>query len=70
MGLFKNLFGNYSEKEIKKIRPIMELVLSYEDEYKKLSDSELKGMTEKFKNRLSEGETLDDILPEGFRRLP
>ena len=48
----------------------MELVLSYEDEYKKLSDSELKGMTEKFKNRLSEGETLDDILPEGFRRLP
>ena len=66
MGLFKNLFGNYSEKEIKKIRPIMELVLSYEDEYKKLSDSELKGMTEKFKNRLSEGETLDDILPEAF----
>ena len=66
MGLLTAIFGNYSEKEIKRIRPIMENVLSYEEEYRALSDDELRAKTDEFKNRLTIGETLDDILPEAF----
>jgi len=66
MGLFKKLFGDYSAKELKRIDPIVQKVLSYEEEYKALSDDELRGKTQEFKNRLSCGETLDDILPEAF----
>ena len=66
MGLLKKLFGDYSTKEIKRIRPTVDKVLSYDEEYGKLSDSELKAKTEEFKNRLSEGESLDSILPEAF----
>ena len=66
MGLLTAIFGNYSEKEIKRIRPIMEKVLSYEEEYRALSDDELRAKTDEFKNRLTTGETLDNILPEAF----
>ena len=66
MGLISFLMGNYSEKEIKRIKPIMQSVLDLEEKYKALSDAELKGMTKVLKDRLSAGETLDDILPDAF----
>ena len=66
MGLLKVIFGNYSEKEIKRIRPLLDRVLSYEEEYRALSDDELRDKTDEFKTRLTTGETLDDILPEAF----
>ncbi|MDO4607634.1 MAG: preprotein translocase subunit SecA [Clostridia bacterium] len=66
MGLLTAIFGNYSEKEIKRIRPILDKVLSYEDEYRKLTDQELRNKTDEFKERLGLTETLDDILPEAF----
>lgn len=66
MGFLEKLFGNYSKKEIKRIIPLQEKVLSYEEEYKKLSDAELKAKTIEFKERLNAMETLDDILPEAF----
>ena len=69
MGLLNTLFGNYSQKEIKRIMPLQQKVLGLEEEYRGLSDEELKGKTAEFKERLSAGETLDDILPEAFAAL-
>ena len=66
MNILKAIFGNYSEKEIKRIIPIRDKVLSYEEEYRALSDAELRNKTSEFKERLSAGETLDDIMPEAF----
>ena len=66
MGLINALFGNYSQKEIKRILPLQTKVLALEEEYRALSDEELKHKTVEFKERLSTGETLDDILPEAF----
>ena len=66
MGLLDKIFGNYSEKEIKRIMPLQQRVLDLENEISPLSDSELKAKTTEFKQRLNEGETLDDILPEAF----
>ena len=66
MSLITKLFGNYSEKEIKRIIPLQQRVLGLEEEYKALSEEELKAKTAEFKERLSRGETLDDILPEAF----
>ncbi len=66
MGLLQKLFGNYSEKEIKRILPLQAKVLQLEEEYKALSDEALRGKTQEFKDRLQNGETLDDILPEAF----
>ncbi len=66
MGLFTKLFGDYSQKEIKRILPLQQKFLSLEEEYKALTDSELKAKTQEFKDRLAAGETLDDILPEAF----
>ena len=66
MGLFDKIFGTYSERELKRVRPIADKVLALEEETAKLSDSELKAKTQEFKNRLNNGETLDDILPEAF----
>ncbi|MBO4896948.1 MAG: preprotein translocase subunit SecA [Clostridia bacterium] len=66
MGIFEKVFGDYSGREIKRIKPTVEKVLSYEDEYKKLTDSELRAKTDEFKERIQRGETLDDILPEAF----
>jgi preprotein translocase subunit SecA len=64
--LIEKFIGSYSDREIKRIQPIVEKVLSYELEYQRLSDSELKNKTNEFLDRLSKGETLDDILPEAF----
>ena len=60
------LFKSYSDKEVKRLQPIVKKINSYEDEYKELSDDELKAKTQEFKDRLNDGETLDDILPEAF----
>ena len=64
--LLEKIIGNYSEKEIKRIEPIVDSIEELEPEIKKLSDNELKAKTMEFKERLSKGETLDDILPEAF----
>ena len=66
MGILKSLFGSYSEKELKRIKPIQEKVLSYDEEYRNLTEDELKGKTAEFKARIAEGESLDSILPEAF----
>ncbi len=66
MGFLNMLFGNYSEKEVKRILPLQKRVLELEDEYRALSDDALKGKTAEFKERLASGESLDDILPEAF----
>ena len=60
------LFKTYSEKEVKRVRPIVDKINSLEDEMSKLKDSELRAKTEYFKKQLQEGKTLDDILPEAF----
>lgn len=65
-GIFEKIFGTYSSRELKKLDHIVSSVLSYEEEYKNLSDSALKAKTDEFKSRLKNGETLDDILPEAF----
>ena len=62
MGIFKS----YSEKEVKRLKPIVDQINGLEEEISKLSDSELRGKTEYFKKQLEEGKTLDDILPEAF----
>ena len=66
MGLFDKIFGNYSEKEVKRIRPIVDKINGLEEEISKLTDKELTAKTEYFKKQLSEGKTLADILPEAF----
>ena len=66
MGFLEKLFGNYSAKEIKRIIPLQNKVLELEDEYKKLTDAQLKAKTAEFKERLAGVESLDDILPEAF----
>ena len=66
MGLFTKLFGTRSEREVKRIMPLVDRILSLEEEYKNLSEEELKGKTALFRERLEKGETLDDILPEAF----
>ncbi len=66
MGLFKNLFASYSEKEIKKIKHYVDEINLLEPDMEKLSDIELKGKTEEFRERLKNGETLNDILVEAY----
>ncbi len=66
MSLLKKLFGDYSKKEIKRNEPIVKKVLALEEEMSKLTDDELKAKTPEFKERLKNGETTDDILPEAF----
>ena len=66
MGLMEKIFGTYSDRELKKIEPIVNKVMSLEGEMEKLSDAELKEKTEEFKNRIKNGETTDDLLPEAF----
>lgn len=62
MGLFKT----YSEKEVKRVQPLVKKINELEPDMQKLSDKELRGKTEEFKERLQKGETLDDLLPEAF----
>ena len=68
MNFLKNVFGAnaYSNRELKRIEPIKNKVLSLEEEYSQLSDADLKAKTAEFKDRLESGETLDDILPEAL----
>ena len=69
MGLFEKIFGTPSAKELKKIEPIVDEVMSLEDKYKALSDEDLKNKTLEFKELLNGGKTLDDILPEAFAAI-
>ena len=66
MGLLKALFGDYSTKELKRIRPTCDKVLALEDKYAAMSDKELKSQTDILKGRLAAGESTDDILPDAF----
>ena len=66
MGLMKKIFGDYSSRELKSIYPIVDKIESMADEYKAMSDEALRAKTTEFKERLQNGETLDDILPEAF----
>ncbi len=66
MGLLEKIFGNYSDKEIKKIMPIIKKINDLEPSISPLTDEELRAKTPEFKERLANGETLDDILPEAF----
>ncbi len=69
MGLFTKLFGTHSQREIKKIQPTVDQILALEESYGALSEEELKGKTALFKQRLAQGETLDDILVEAFAAI-
>jgi preprotein translocase subunit SecA len=66
MAFLKTLFGNYSKRELKRVQPILNLVLALEDKYAAFTDEELKAQTPLLKARLANGETLDDILPDAF----
>lgn len=66
MKILEKLFGDYSKKEVKRVNPIKEKVLSLDKEYSQLSNKELQHKTVEFQERLAKGETLDDILPEAF----
>ncbi len=66
MSFFDKIFGTYSDRELKKVKPIADKVLALEEATAKLTDAELKAKTPEFKERLKNGETLDDLLPEAF----
>ena len=66
MSLLTKIFGTHSERELKRIQPIVDKVLSYDEAMQALSDEELRAKTKEFKERLAKGETLDDILPEAY----
>ena len=66
MSTFTKLFGTHSERELKRIYPIVDKVESYRDQMAALSDDELKAKTKEYKERLEKGETLDDLLPEAY----
>lgn len=66
MGILKKLFGDYSSRELKSINPIVDKIDALADEYKAMTDAQLQAKTPEFKERLKNGETLDDILPEAF----
>lgn len=66
MSIIRKIFKTYSQKEVKRVMPIVQKINGLEDEMSKLSDKELRGKTEYFKEQLKNGKTLDDILPEAF----
>jgi len=66
MGFIDKLFGSHSDREIKRIKPLVEAVEKFESQMATLSEDELKGQTARLKARLAAGESLDDILPEAF----
>ena len=69
MGLITKLFGTRSQRELKKIQPVIDRILGLEEEYRNLSEADLKAKTPELKARLAAGETLDDILPEAFAAI-
>ena len=66
MSLITKLFGTHSERELKRIQPLVDKVLSYDEAMQALSDDELRAKTKEYKERLAKGETLDDLLPEAY----
>ena len=66
MGFLDKIFGSYNDRELKKLKPIVDSIEALEAEYAAKTDEELRAKTDEFKRRLNEGETLDDILPEAF----
>ena len=66
MGIMKLLFGDYSKRELKRVQPICDQVLALEETYRALGAEELKSQTDKLRDRLQSGESLDDILPDAF----
>ena len=66
MGLMTKLFGTYSDRELKAIYPLVDKVEALEDEYRALTDAQLRAKTDEFKERYTQGESLDDLLPEAF----
>ena len=66
MGLIESIFGTHSDHELKRIKPLVDKVFSYEEEYSKLSDHDLASKTDEFRKRYQEGESLDSLLPEAF----
>ena len=66
MGLFAKLFGSRSQREVKSLNPIVNRIEALEEEYKQLTDQQLRDKTDEFRARLAQGETLDDLLPEAF----
>lgn len=66
MSIFSKIFKSYSEKEVKRVMPLVDKINGLEDEISNLNDNELKGKTDEFKKQLADGKTLDDILPEAF----
>ena len=69
MGLMTKLFGTRSQREIKKIQPMVDAILALEPQYKQMSEEELRGKTQAFQDRLEAGETLDQLLPEAFAAI-
>ena len=69
MSLITKIFGTRSQREIKKLQPTVDKILGMEEEYKALSEEALKAKTQEFKDRLQQGETLDDLLPEAFAAI-
>ena len=66
MKLFDKIFGSYSDRELKRIRPIADKVMALDEDMQKLTDAELRGKTDELKKRIEDGESLDSILPEAF----
>lgn len=66
MSFLEKIFGSYSKREINKILPLVDKIEEYEENYKSLTDDEIKNKTAEFKERIKNGETLDDILPEAY----
>ncbi len=66
LGILKKLMGDPNERELKKLQPIVDKINSLEPQFKALSDDQLRGKTQEYKDRLAKGETLDDLLPEAF----
>ncbi len=69
MGLISKLFGTHSQREIKRIQPMVDQIVALEEEYRRLSDEDLQAKTAEFKERLAQGETLDDLLVEAFAAI-
>ena len=66
MSVIAKVFGSHSTRELKKIKPIVDRIESMSEEYRALTDEQLRAKTDEFKARLADGETLDDLLPEAF----
>ena len=66
MGMFKALFGTYSEREVKRIKPLVDKIESLDSAMGELSEEQLKAKTGEFRERYKNGESLDDLLPEAF----